>query len=100
MIHRRGVSISVNCNTDNETETDIPCPLLDVVSSKLLKRKKSWCLCSSAIIDARIANMTIPMGVNEALRALKINRRQFAGTNLAINNEQPYRSQVIAVVIE
>lgn len=44
--------------------------------------------------------MTIPMGVNEALRALKINRRQFAGTNLAINNEQPYRSQVIAVVIE
>lgn len=99
MIHRRGVSISVDCSTDNETETDIPCPLLDTIS-KLLKRKKSWCLCSSATIDAWIANMAIPMGVNEALRALKINRRQFARTNLAINNEQPYRSQVIAVVIE
>lgn len=53
-----------------------------------------------AIIDARIVNVVIPMGVNEAVRALKINRRQFARKNLAINNEQPYRSQVIAVVIE
>lgn len=99
MIHRRGVSISVNYSADNEIETDIPCPLLDTIS-KLLKHKKSWCLSSLAIIDARITNMAIPMGVNEPLRALKINRRQFARTNLAINNEQPYRSQVIAVVIE
>lgn len=53
-----------------------------------------------AIIDARIVNVVIPMCVNEAVRALKINRRQFARKNLAINNEQPYRSQVIAVVIE